>query len=345
MENQRSFIFFFLLFSFTITSSAGHAIQELHKQPYKAVKLFVFGDSYADTGNRNKADSSSWMEPYGITFPGKPAGRFSDGRVLTDYVASFLGVKSPPPYKLRKYATKSQLGYGMNFAYGGSGVFNTIYHVPNISTQINFFQKLLEEILYTKSDLNSSIALVSLAGNDYTTFLAQNGGKTEGFEEFTRSMINQLIKNLQQISDLGLRRIMVTAIEPLGCLPTSAALSSYKSCNKTSNASAKFHNKLLRKSVHKLNQKSRGFEFGILDLYRAFMSAIKRSRRSGILKPCCVGVTNEYSCGSVDENGEKKYLVCSNPKLSIFWDEVHPSQNGWHSIYLSLRSELRRLRL
>ncbi|XP_038712263.1 GDSL esterase/lipase At5g03610-like isoform X2 [Tripterygium wilfordii] len=341
MENQRSFIFFFLLFSFTITSSAGHAIQELHKQPYKAVKLFVFGDSYADTGNRNKADSSSWMEPYGITFPGKPAGRFSDGRVLTDYV----GVKSPPPYKLRKYATKSQLGYGMNFAYGGSGVFNTIYHVPNISTQINFFQKLLEEILYTKSDLNSSIALVSLAGNDYTTFLAQNGGKTEGFEEFTRSMINQLIKNLQQISDLGLRRIMVTAIEPLGCLPTSAALSSYKSCNKTSNASAKFHNKLLRKSVHKLNQKSRGFEFGILDLYRAFMSAIKRSRRSGILKPCCVGVTNEYSCGSVDENGEKKYLVCSNPKLSIFWDEVHPSQNGWHSIYLSLRSELRRLRL
>lgn len=38
-----------------------------------------------DTGNLGKY-SSSWKEPYGSTFPGKPAGRFSDGRVLTDYI-------------------------------------------------------------------------------------------------------------------------------------------------------------------------------------------------------------------------------------------------------------------
>lgn len=50
-----------------------------------SVKLFVFGDSYADTGNWEKF-AASWKEPYGFTFPGKPAGRFSDGRVLTDYI-------------------------------------------------------------------------------------------------------------------------------------------------------------------------------------------------------------------------------------------------------------------
>ncbi|KHN02241.1 GDSL esterase/lipase [Glycine soja] len=49
-------------------------------------KLFVFGDSYADTGNIQRTVSNSWKDPYGITFPGKPAGRFSDGRVLTDYI-------------------------------------------------------------------------------------------------------------------------------------------------------------------------------------------------------------------------------------------------------------------
>lgn len=47
--------------------------------------LFVFGDSYADTGNRNKSDpltSQPWQYPYGITWG---SGRFSDGRVSTDY--------------------------------------------------------------------------------------------------------------------------------------------------------------------------------------------------------------------------------------------------------------------
>lgn len=50
--------------------------------------LFVFGDSYADTGNNRKSVANSWKVPYGVTFPGKPAGRFSDGRVLTDYLGT-----------------------------------------------------------------------------------------------------------------------------------------------------------------------------------------------------------------------------------------------------------------
>jgi len=51
------------------------------------VKLFVFGDSYVDTGNL--VNSISYKPPSGITFPGTPAGRFSDGRVLTDYIGTF----------------------------------------------------------------------------------------------------------------------------------------------------------------------------------------------------------------------------------------------------------------
>ena len=52
------------------------------------LKLFVFGDSYVDTGNWPKTYGGSWHEPYGITFPGSPSGRFSDGRVLTDYIGA-----------------------------------------------------------------------------------------------------------------------------------------------------------------------------------------------------------------------------------------------------------------
>lgn len=60
------------------------------EEEYRARKLFVFGDSYADTGNLGKKlgrnIARSWFEPYGMTFPKKPTGRFSDGKVLTDYL-------------------------------------------------------------------------------------------------------------------------------------------------------------------------------------------------------------------------------------------------------------------
>jgi hypothetical protein len=55
----------------------------VYDESENSVKLFVFGDSYADTGNALNA--TSYKPPYGITFPGKPAGRFSDGRILTDH--------------------------------------------------------------------------------------------------------------------------------------------------------------------------------------------------------------------------------------------------------------------
>ncbi len=71
---------------------AHHHHHSLHRQVSNLSKLFVFGDSYADTGNTAKSNSASWKDPYGITFPGKPAGRFSDGRVLTDYVGVTLSL-------------------------------------------------------------------------------------------------------------------------------------------------------------------------------------------------------------------------------------------------------------
>jgi hypothetical protein len=70
---------------------------------------------------------------------------------------------------------KSKLRFGMNFAYGGTGVFETLLiNGPNMTTQINLFEKQLEEEVYSESDLNSSVALVSLAGNDYFALFAKH---------------------------------------------------------------------------------------------------------------------------------------------------------------------------
>lgn len=287
----------------------------------------------------------SWKEPYGITFPGRPDGRFSDGRVLTDYIASFLGIPSPLPHKGLK-SGKKLLQFGINFAYGGTGVFNTLAKEPNMTTQINFFQQLLEEKVYTKHDLNSSIALVSLGGNDYATFMATNGS-LQGFPTFTETVINQLALNLKRIHGLGVKRIAVTAMEPLGCLPVATASNSYRNCSETENSLANFHNQMLQQTVKKLNNGSGDQVFVIIDLHTAFLSALNlQQNHTGIskfenpLKPCCVGVDRGYSCGNVDQSGAKKYTVCDKPQLSFFWDMIHPSNQGWFAVYSALQSSL-----
>lgn len=65
----------------------GSARSILHQLPFEATKLFVFGGSYVDTGNIiNATISAARNIPYGMTFPGVPSGRFSNGHILTDFV-------------------------------------------------------------------------------------------------------------------------------------------------------------------------------------------------------------------------------------------------------------------
>ncbi|KAJ4826358.1 hypothetical protein Tsubulata_036290 [Turnera subulata] len=350
--------------------AAGNESPTVSDKPQGSVKLFVFGDSYVDTGNWKKS-SAPWKEPYGITFPGKPSGRFSDGRVLTDYIgsssaslslwihityepslslsSSYLGNESPVPFTQWTPARNSSLKSGMNFAYGGTGVFDTGNNAPNMNSQINFFQQMLEKtVLYTKQDLQPSIALVSSAGNDYPTYIEKTGNDQD-LPAFTRTLIDQLSKNLKRIHGFGVQKIMVTSLPPLGCLPTLSSLYSYQNCSEKWNAASMFHNQMLDQEVQRLNSESTGKRaFEVLNLYSAFTSVLNQTNHiagnsSGLespMKPCCLGVESKYFCGNIDSNGVKKYKVCNNTGSSIFWDMVHPSQNGWHSVYLALKTPL-----
>lgn len=53
--------------------------------------MFTLGDSHIDTGNALIMAAPVipvWIDkpPYGETFFGHPSGRFSDGRVITDFI-------------------------------------------------------------------------------------------------------------------------------------------------------------------------------------------------------------------------------------------------------------------
>ncbi|KAL2548968.1 GDSL esterase/lipase [Forsythia ovata] len=200
-----------------------------------------------------------------------PMVMFSRITLSMKNAASFLDIRSPIPYAW-KVTDEKWIKNGMNFAIGGTGVFKTLVDQPNMTAQINFFQQLIQKKVYTSS---SSIALVSLAGNDYATYFAKNGSM-EGTKAFTKSVIDQLVLNLKHIHGVGVQKVAVTGIVPFGCLPSITSSISYKQCKETVNNIAKFHNQLLQQSLQRLNNETGASSvFILLDLYHAFSSALK----------------------------------------------------------------------
>ncbi|CAL0299753.1 unnamed protein product [Lupinus luteus] len=85
-----------------------------------------------------------------------------------------------------------------------------------------------------------------------------------------------------------------------------------------------------------------------LDVYSSFQSAIQtiqknRKENSTLMnptEPCCAPLEAGFECGKVDKKGKKQYALCEKPKLSFFWDNAHPSESGWYSVFAQLEPSL-----
>ncbi|KAH1247514.1 Protein ULTRAPETALA 2 [Glycine max] len=173
-------------------------------------------------------------------------------------------------------------------------------------------------------------------------YISGDVGTAVDLPGFMESLVKQMSVNLKRIHSLGIKKVAVGLLQPIGCLPVLNVISFRTNCIGLLNVISKDHNKMLLKAVQELNKEAADKSvFMTLDLYNSFLSAIetmqkKRAEKSTLmnpLQPCCEGNNLEDSCGSVDDEGSKKYSLCENPKLSFFWDTLHPSQNGWFAVY------------
>lgn len=324
--NQLVLIFFFgLLHSHKNVESAS------------PTALFVFGDSYVDTGNLPKT-LGSWQPPYGVTFPGKPSGRHSDGKVLTDFVASTFQIPTPVAYNERD-SNSSLLHFGMNFATGGTGVFNTWAGLPNASIQIDHLQELIDNGTYSPSNFTSSLVLFSVSGNDYGYYLLQQKSP-QGLSSLVQSVNRQLSDDLVRLYNIGFRRFAVTNMAPMGCLPAVTIQNSYTRCNSTLNTLAIYHNSLLLGRLQMLRFSRADATFVLLDQYSDSLTIIRNPNLYGNLqeplKPCCTGW-----CGYKDQAGKPVFSVCSHPESHFFWDIVHPTQAAWEALMTLFEPPLR----
>ncbi|KAI3880289.1 hypothetical protein MKW92_052465 [Papaver armeniacum] len=229
----------------------------------------------------------------------------------------------------------------MNFAHGGTGVFNILVDEPNMTTRINTFKQYIADGVYGKRDLEKSIAVVALSGisSIYCESLGSIGGKSK--------------RNW----NIGIKKVVMLTLQPLGCLPNKAIFLFYEKCNEPWNNYTIFHNMLLQQIVQRLNSETTDSPFHIHDLYSALMSVIINQGEEGstktgspqfgnpLLKPCCVGTSTINTCGIDYDNGVKQYTLCENPDDNIFWDSYHSSQSGWQEVSSALKPAFEELML
>uniref|UniRef100_A0ACD5XW00 Uncharacterized protein n=1 Tax=Avena sativa TaxID=4498 RepID=A0ACD5XW00_AVESA len=323
----------------------------------KQEPLWVFGDSYADTGNLGDLGrelTHAWYDPYGETFPRRPAGRFSDGRVLTDFVARALGMRTPVAYKVRRRASRQKLARGMNFAVGGAGVLDTGNFQRNISAQIDLFQAMHKQQQQRRrgcqgagdSTDTTGTALVVVSGNDYA-YAADKDNGTSAAIAYIPTVVRELREQLRRLRDeAGMRRVVVTNLHPMGCTPVFTRPLDYAGCDPLANAGAAQHNAALESVIAKLDPANATFL--LLDVHTPFAAILlgddadsSSTRFASPLRPCCESFSPDGYCGEQDENGTRQYKLCDDPRRHFFWDDVHPTQAAWAAVAATFRATVK----
>ncbi|KAK4352778.1 hypothetical protein RND71_028296 [Anisodus tanguticus] len=298
--------------------------------------LFVFGDSLFDPGNNNYINTTTQFQanwwPYGESFFKTPTGRFSDGRIISDFVAEYAELPLIPPYF--EIGKDDRFVHGVNFASGGAGCLVETYRgfVIDLKTQLKYFKKVAKDLKKkfgaekSKQLLSNAVYMFSAGNNDYFQF---NG--TYPKEEYAKMVMGNLTSVLKGIYKEGGRKFAFLTLAPLGCTPGSRALN-FQQGNKSGNCIdelttlAKIHNSALAKMLKQLEQQLPGFKYSLFDFFKVASERIDNPSKYGFKtsKIACCGTgpfRGIYSCGG--KRQVKEYKLCKNVKDYIFFDSSH----------------------
>ncbi|XP_010267093.1 PREDICTED: GDSL esterase/lipase APG-like [Nelumbo nucifera] len=304
--------------------------------------IITFGDSAVDVGNNDylatifKAD----YPPYGRDFVNHEAtGRFCNGKLATDITAETLGFSTYPPAYLSPKASGKNLLIGANFASAGSGYddkTSLLSHAIPLSQQLEYYKeyqgKLAEVAGNSKatSILKDSLYIVSAGPSDFLQNYYVNPyiNKLYTPDQYSSYLAGIFSDFIESLYGLGARRIGVTSLPPLGCLPATITLFGFgdNGCISRINTDAQGFNKKINAAVTKLQKEHTDLKIAIFDIYKPLYDLIQSPSKYGFFEArrgCCgTGTieTTSFLCNP------KSPGTCSNATQYVFWDSVHPSQ-------------------
>lgn len=194
-------------------------------------------------------------------------GRYSNGRVWVEYLASHLHLSSSHTY---------------NFAWGGAttgGNSNSL--VPGLLTQVQSFTN-------THQQQNSKALYVLWAGaNDYLQGLSSASAPVEN-----------VTRAIASLADVGAKNILVANLPDLGQLPATRKGSNSASLSALTSA----HNQRLRQALKIVAQQHSDLQIVTLDANMLYRDAITRPVQFGFTNVSDACLSNNYQiCGNPDQ--------------------------------------------
>ncbi|CAI0470887.1 unnamed protein product [Linum tenue] len=307
--------------------------------------FFIFGDSLVDNGNNNGmlTLARANYRPYGIDFPLGATGRFTNGQTYVDALARLLGFRNFIPPFARARAPREVLR-GVNFASGAAGIReetgNNLGNHASMNQQLNNFGSVVQVMLrYFRGDtslLNSylgrCIFFSGMGSNDYLNNYFMSNFYTTGSdytpEAFASLLLQDYANQLAKLHAMGARKVIVTSVGQIGCIPYQLARYTNNNntknsrCNEKINDAVSMFNSGLKRLVQRFNAGGTelpGAKFVYLDFYKSTSDLYLNSSQYD--KGCCgVGRNNgQITCLPSQQ-------PCQDRRKYLFWDAFHPTE-------------------
>ncbi|XP_061359301.1 GDSL esterase/lipase EXL3-like [Gastrolobium bilobum] len=306
--------------------------------------LIMFGDSIVDTGSNNYIMTLAKCNflPYGRDFQeGRPTGRFSNGKVPSDFIAEELGIERYIPSYNSPSLQPDELLTGVNFASGGSGydpLTPKLQSVIPLPEQLKQFKEYIEKLKgnfgeeRTNFILSKSLVFVVASSNDIANSYYASGIRKAQYDinSYT-DMLSQFASSfIKEIYGLGARRIGVFGAPPVGCLPFERTLFGgiERKCSQEINMASTLFNAKLSAEMDYLNQNMPQAKVVYVDVYNPLLHIIENPTTYGfevVDKGCCGTGIVEASilCNQLETE------TCADDSKYVFWDSYHPTERTY----------------
>ncbi|XP_074590268.1 GDSL esterase/lipase At2g04570-like [Curcuma longa] len=314
----------------------------------KIPALIIFGDSSVDSGNNDYLSTiaKSNFKPYGRDFKGGVAtGRFSNGRLATDFLSQDFGLPQTIPAYLDPTATIENFASGVCFASAATGYDNATSDVLSVLPpwkQLEYFKeyqsklKSLQGEAKAQETITESLYIISLGTNDFLEnyYTSTTGRSSEysvdKYEDYLVGISHDFIAS---IYNLGARKVNIAGVPPMGCLPLERSMNllGSESCNEEHNKVAADFNSKLQSMMLPLSKELPEIKLVYSDLYTPFMDVIKDPSSHGFENAesgCCASGFFEmgYMCNGLNS------FTCKDANKFVFWDAIHPTEKMNHFI-------------
>ncbi|XP_050209213.1 GDSL esterase/lipase At2g40250-like [Mercurialis annua] len=349
-SNKPLTCIFSILFSIVIFVS----LPSLITASSSVTAVFAFGDSTIDAGNNNGLPTlfRSDHAPYGKDFPNQLAtGRFSNGKLSTDFMVSSLGLKDQLPAYFNPNITDSDLLTGVTFASAGCGLDDitvNLAEVFSMSRQLDYFDEAVMRIMKLVGEekgkiiVENSIYVISVGTNDMVDNFYELPTRRLQFSlsDYQDFLLHQLESVVQRLYKAGGRKFIFVGLPPIGCLPVQVTLGSIvpsghmfqRVCVEQQNTDSIAYNMKLQTLATGLETSNdlKGAKVAYLNVYDSMMDMINNPAKYGLtrtLEGCCGSGVVEMGplCNSME-------AICGDASKYMFWDAVHPTQPAYYVI-------------